>query len=144
MAQFFVATQRASSMSRQSSTPLASVPQPLALTSVNAHRAESSEQQATDRALMRFELTRFVRRGRLLGEPSASRLSSSTMASAIVLCAGFGTRLRPLTDELPKPLVPVGDRSILEHALASLEAAGISELSINVHHLAEQFRATLL
>lgn len=65
------------------------------------------------------------------------------MPSAIILCAGFGTRLRPLTDELPKPLVPVGDRSILEHALASLRAAGITELTINVHHLAEQFAQVL-
>ena len=63
--------------------------------------------------------------------------------SAIILCAGFGTRLRPLTDELPKPLVPVGDRSILEHALFSLRASGLSELTINVHHLAEQFARPL-
>jgi mannose-1-phosphate guanylyltransferase len=61
------------------------------------------------------------------------------MASAIVLCAGFGTRLRPLTDELPKPLVPVGDRSILEHAVSCLQIAGFSDLVINVHHLASVF-----
>ena len=65
------------------------------------------------------------------------------VSSAIILCAGFGTRLRPLTEELPKPLVPVGDRSILEHALASLEAFGVTELVINVHHLAEQFARKL-
>jgi mannose-1-phosphate guanylyltransferase len=65
------------------------------------------------------------------------------VSSAIILCAGFGTRLRPLTDELPKPLVPVGDRSILEHALSSLETAGIRELVINVHHLAGQFAGVL-
>ena len=65
------------------------------------------------------------------------------MPSAIVLCAGFGTRLRPLTEELPKPLVPVGDRSILEHALAALTLAGITELVINVHHLAEQFERVI-
>jgi len=59
------------------------------------------------------------------------------------LCAGFGTRLRPLTDELPKPLVPVGDRSILEHALSSLQAAGVDRLTINVHHLARQFAPVL-
>jgi len=68
---------------------------------------------------------------------------AARVASAIILCAGFGTRLRPLTDELPKPLVPVGDRSILEHALLSLHAAGIRELVINVHHLAEQFAGVL-
>jgi len=65
------------------------------------------------------------------------------VSSAIILCAGFGTRLRPLTDELPKPLAPVGDRSILEHALTSLHAAGIDELVLNVHHLAEQFTRAL-
>lgn len=61
------------------------------------------------------------------------------MASAIVLCAGFGTRLRPLTDELPKPLVPVGDRSILEHALDALRLFGFTDVVINVHHLASVF-----
>jgi mannose-1-phosphate guanylyltransferase len=65
------------------------------------------------------------------------------MASAIVLCAGFGTRLRPLTDELPKPLVPVGDRSILEHVLQSLQAAGFGEVVINVHHLPAAFERVL-
>ena len=65
------------------------------------------------------------------------------MASAIVLCAGLGTRLRPLTDELPKPLVPVGDRSILEHALGQLHAAGFSELVVNAHHLASLFEPVL-
>jgi mannose-1-phosphate guanylyltransferase len=61
------------------------------------------------------------------------------MASAIVLCAGFGTRLKPLTDELPKPLVPIGDLSILEHAAARLAHAGFRELVLNVHHLPEAF-----
>jgi mannose-1-phosphate guanylyltransferase len=65
------------------------------------------------------------------------------MPSAIILCAGFGTRLRPLTEELPKPLVPVGDRSILEHALGSLSRAGLREIVVNVHHLAEVFASTV-
>jgi mannose-1-phosphate guanylyltransferase len=62
------------------------------------------------------------------------------MASAIVLSAGFGTRLRPLTDELPKPLVPVGDRSILEHAVACLAVAGFDRVVLNLYHLAAAFR----
>ncbi len=65
------------------------------------------------------------------------------MASAIVLAAGFGTRLRPLTDELPKPLVPVGDRSILEHALSRLEQAGFDRVVVNVHHLPDAFEPYL-
>ncbi len=54
----------------------------------------------------------------------------------MVLCAGFGTRLRPLTDELPKPLLPFGDRSFLEHALGVL---GDGVIVANVHHLAGAF-----
>ena len=61
------------------------------------------------------------------------------MARAMVLCAGLGTRLRPLTDELPKPLVPIGDRSILSHIAHCLARAGLSELVLNTHHLPEKF-----
>jgi mannose-1-phosphate guanylyltransferase len=58
----------------------------------------------------------------------------------MVLAAGFGTRLRPLTDELPKPLLPLGDRSLLEHALAAYGASGLGfPVLVNVHHLAAQF-----
>ncbi|HEY8945226.1 MAG TPA: sugar phosphate nucleotidyltransferase, partial [Polyangiaceae bacterium] len=54
--------------------------------------------------------------------------------------AGFGTRLRPLTDELPKPLLPFGDRSLLEHALRTLAAAGLGEeVVVNTHHLPAEF-----
>jgi len=65
------------------------------------------------------------------------------MASVIVLCAGLGTRLLPLTDELPKPLVPVGDQSILEHAAACLARAGFEQMVINVSHLAGVFERYL-
>jgi mannose-1-phosphate guanylyltransferase len=58
----------------------------------------------------------------------------------MVLCAGFGTRLRPLTDERPKPLVPVGDRTLLEHVLLALEPQGVLPAVVNSHHLAEIFR----
>lgn len=58
---------------------------------------------------------------------------------AMVLCAGLGTRLRPLTDELPKPLVPVGGRPLLAHIAARLRRAGLSELVLNTHHLPEAF-----
>ena len=56
----------------------------------------------------------------------------------MVLCAGYGTRLRPLSDELPKPLVPFGDRSLLEHVLDGLTPAFLPAL-VNAHHLAEVF-----
>lgn len=60
-------------------------------------------------------------------------------ARAMVLCAGLGTRLRPLTDELPKPLVPVGDRPLLAHIARALAAAGLRRLVLNTHHLPDVF-----
>jgi mannose-1-phosphate guanylyltransferase len=56
------------------------------------------------------------------------------MSSALILAAGFGTRLRPLTLELPKPVVPVGDRPLLAHVAASCRRAGVTKLIVNVHH----------
>ena len=56
------------------------------------------------------------------------------MTSALILAAGFGTRLRPLTLELPKPVVPVGDRPLLAHIAAACRAAGIGTLLANAHH----------
>src|SRR5262249_14397806 len=57
--------------------------------------------------------------------------------SALVLCAGLGTRLRPLTDLLAKPLVPVGDRPALAHVLDRLEAsAELVNVAVNAHHRA--------
>jgi mannose-1-phosphate guanylyltransferase len=60
------------------------------------------------------------------------------MPRAMVLSAGFGTRLRPLTDERPKPLVPFGDRTLLEHALAGLGEQLLPAV-VNAHHLADVF-----
>jgi mannose-1-phosphate guanylyltransferase len=59
----------------------------------------------------------------------------------MVLAAGLGTRLRPLTDRCAKPLVPVGDRPALAHVLDRLRAAGASRLVVNAHHHADQLRA---
>jgi mannose-1-phosphate guanylyltransferase len=63
------------------------------------------------------------------------------MARAMVLAAGFGTRLRPLTDERPKPLLPLGDRMLIEHILARFAEQGFSPAIANAHHLAAEFRA---
>src|SRR5215472_10407376 len=56
---------------------------------------------------------------------------------AMVLAAGLGTRLRPLTDKRPKALVEIGGRTLLEITLARLRSFGVSEAIVNVHHFAE-------
>ena len=57
---------------------------------------------------------------------------------AMVLAAGYGLRLRPLTDHTPKPLVPVAGRPMIEYALDHLNASGIKDVVINVSHLKDQ------
>lgn len=55
----------------------------------------------------------------------------------MVLCAGLGTRLRPLTERLPKPAVPVGGVPLIRYTLALLRGAGVRRAVVNVHHLPE-------
>jgi mannose-1-phosphate guanylyltransferase len=61
----------------------------------------------------------------------------------MILGAGFGTRLRPLTESVPKPLLSVGGRPIIEYALLYLRAGGIRDIVINLHHLADQIQDRL-
>ena len=56
---------------------------------------------------------------------------------AIIFAAGLGTRLKPLTDRLPKALVPVGGKPLLWHVIRKLQKAGVDEFVINVHHFAD-------
>lgn len=58
----------------------------------------------------------------------------------MLLCAGHGTRLRPLTSELPKPLVPLGDRALLAHLTAQLRDEGVDAVVLNAHHLFDRFQ----
>jgi N-acetyl-alpha-D-muramate 1-phosphate uridylyltransferase len=57
---------------------------------------------------------------------------------AMVLAAGLGKRMRPITDTLPKPLVSIGGKTMLDHALDRLAEAGVATAVVNVHHLAQQ------
>lgn len=59
----------------------------------------------------------------------------------MVLAAGLGTRLRPLTDELPKPLCPIGDRPPIDGILMSLSRGGFERAVVNTHHLGDAFDA---
>lgn len=68
---------------------------------------------------------------------------SSKIKKAMVLAAGKGTRMRPLTDKLPKPLVPFMGKALIDHVLDRLDEAGIEEAIINVHHFADLMEAHL-
>lgn len=61
----------------------------------------------------------------------------------MILAAGFGRRLRPLTDRVPKPLLQVGGRPLIAYPLAVLREAGITDVLINLHHFGAELRQAL-
>ena len=63
--------------------------------------------------------------------------------SAMVLAAGLGTRLRPVTDAIPKPLVEINGRPLIDHALDRLTSAGVERVVVNVHYKAGMMAAHL-
>jgi len=74
-------------------------------------------------------------------KPSAAR--PATIKRAMILAAGFGQRMRPLTDKVPKPMIEVSGRALIDHTLARLETAGVEEVVVNVHYRADQMEAHL-
>jgi MurNAc alpha-1-phosphate uridylyltransferase len=65
-------------------------------------------------------------------------MTKAAPKSAMVLSAGLGTRMRPLTNKMPKPLVEVGGKALIDHVLDRLAEAGVERAVVNVHHFAEQ------
>jgi len=68
---------------------------------------------------------------------------TSVPKSAMVLAAGLGTRMRPISDTMPKPLVEIAGRTLLDHAIDRLEMVGVERVIVNVHYKAEMVTARL-
>ena len=62
---------------------------------------------------------------------------------AVIMAGGFGTRLRPLTDDLPKPMLPIGDKPVLELIVSQLHDAGISKVQLTTHYKPEVIETAL-
>ena len=69
--------------------------------------------------------------------------SSSMPKAAMVFAAGLGARMRPITDRIPKPLVQVAGKALIDHSLDRFADAGVERAVVNVHWLAEQIEAHL-
>ncbi|HZV09434.1 MAG TPA: sugar phosphate nucleotidyltransferase, partial [Novosphingobium sp.] len=70
-------------------------------------------------------------------------MSALVSDTAMVMAAGLGKRMRPLTATRPKPLVKVAGRALIDHTLDRLAEAGVARAVVNVHYLADQLEAHL-
>ena len=85
-----------------------------------------------------------VEAGELVGVRFSERLPQGrSPRTAVIMAGGRGTRLRPVTDKVPKPLLKVGSKSIVERLIAGLSAAGVEEGFLAVNYLAEVFEQRL-
>ena len=67
----------------------------------------------------------------------------STITKAMVLAAGRGVRMRPLTNNLPKALAPLCDETLLDHALEQCRDAGVELITVNAHYKGEMISAVV-
>ncbi len=75
--------------------------------------------------------------GRVFDVALLSELARELPLRAVVMAGGYGTRLRPLTDELPKPMLPLGSRPLLELIIEQLKEAGIRQVNVATHYKGE-------
>ncbi len=73
--------------------------------------------------------------------PGRTEIPLLNIMKAMIFAAGLGTRLKPITDTLPKALVPVCGKPLIEHISRKLMASGINEAVVNVHHFADKIEA---
>src|SRR5204862_6536715 len=91
--------------------------------------------------------SRAVETGRVSQAKRALRLRAEVPAevphTAMIMAAGLGKRMRPLTATKPKPLIEVGGKALLDHVLERLRNAGVKKIVVNVHYLADALEAHL-
>ncbi|MFV0281944.1 MAG: nucleotidyltransferase family protein [Rhodoblastus sp.] len=74
---------------------------------------------------------------------TTSPIARNPLDTAMVFAAGLGSRMRPITNSLPKPLVKIGGKAMLDHMLDRLDDGGVARAIVNVHHLADQIETHL-
>ncbi len=70
-------------------------------------------------------------------------LHNPIIDQCMIFAAGYGKRLKPLTDHIPKPLIPIGNTTCLDESIRKITEAGIKRIAVNTHHLATQIRKHL-
>ena len=76
----------------------------------------------------------------LISDPTLPRVHASPASTALILAGGAGTRMRPLTETTPKPLVKMMDKPLVDYTLDLMEQAGVNHFRVNTHYLSEQVR----
>jgi NDP-sugar pyrophosphorylase family protein len=92
-----------------------------------------------DSSGLRFALTTY----RMMYNQKAGIATKKVFMKAMILAAGFGTRLRPLTEKIPKVLVPVANKPVIDRIIFSLKRFGVSRILVNVHHHANLLKSHL-
>ncbi len=105
-----------------------------------ATRAEALHLMDTGRGFIVNQLPVIDEGGRLIGLILRSDLTTELQLplSAVIMAGGFGTRLRPLTDNIPKPMLNVGGKPILEHIINQLRDAGVHNITVTTHYLSDK------
>ena len=84
-----------------------------------------------------IDLLPVVENGKIIDLIDLQKIKASIPVEAVLMAGGRGERLRPLTDTLPKPLLPVGDKPIIEYNIEELEACGIKKIHVTVNYKAD-------